>query len=615
MELIISSLSHSVPKIFALSAELVEETLVIAAARGFPSAIAAFGSSCQRFHHLVYRSTDHHLWREIFLTTFDDPRSVLKLLRNTTPIGPGEGGDDIMFDWAGEFQRRVKAERLIRKFNKHTPKVLDLFSNLDEDSLVDDPLTLTTALETIISVLETAAPLSLQYSDAILSGHTFPPIVMLHNSSTYPPECISRNSRWVDDILKCGYPPILVKRYLLARHQPSKPLKVTGDTLNAYPEEGQLFHKLVFRKGFIPVPTGSGVPWKTLQSVNDQSLSARQVARSKVYNFRYLRPERSWGPFLPANWSIRDACDKSQPNSQFPNFEQELSRYTLSSSPQGLNDSEDEDFVPAEGDHDGDEDEEEDILDLSLPRRNLDPNFVTPNPHEVRPDYNFLAAARILVEMNIREILTMNDPFVELDPAMMADWPGPVDTVNDAVVVDALASLDFNRMGGAPRFWDKSWVEADSKEKLGIPAKPTVQNSSWKGKAKAAEVEWIQGWDWAGVTGRWVRVVCWFDYRDLLLHNLDGYHGDNLSETISFFPTDLRIVGYSKPPEPDLSQLELQDLDAPVWKLPVIHIEGISHGPHDEPGTHSTRTIKGTVRMLKDGAIRWSLVRHIPNAL
>lgn len=89
---------------------------------------------------------------------------------------------------------------------------------------------------------------------------------------------------------------------------------------------------------------------------------------------------------------------------------------------------------------------------------------------------------------------------------------------------------------------------------------------------------------------------------------LKGYHGDNMTETINFFPTDLRIVGYSKPPEPDLFQSEPQDLNAPVWKLPVIHIEGISHGPHEEPGTQSTRTIRGTVRMLKSGAVRWSLV-------
>lgn len=518
---IMSSFSHSLPKIFALPSELVEEALVISAARGFPSAIAALGSSCQRFHHLVYSSADHHLWREIFLTTFDDPRSIMKLLSNTTTIGPGEGSKDIMFDWAGEFQRRIKAEKLFRKFNNATPKLLDFFSQSDQvshlslssvplpltisqDSLVDDSLTLTTALETVISVLETAAPFQSRHSNDLPSRRSFPPVVMLHISSTSPPEFISRNSRWVNEILKTGYPPILVKRYLLAKHQPSKPLKVTEDIWTTYPEEGQMFHKLVFRKGFIPVTTarGSDVPWKTLQSVQDQSVSARQVARSNVYNLRYLRPERSWGPFLPPNGSLCDVGGKSRSNSNFPNFEQELFQYTLSNVEQALSDSEDEDFVPIEGDLDGDaDDDEEDVRRFPFAPRRFDPKFVMPDPHEVKPDYTYLAAARILVEMNLREILTANDPFIEPDPALLEAWP----IASDAVVVDALASLDFTRMGGVPEFWEKSWVVPDPGEELGsLSIKPMVQKMSRKGKGKATEIEWIRGWDWAGVAGHWV---------------------------------------------------------------------------------------------------------------
>ncbi|KAG6881684.1 hypothetical protein C0992_000425 [Termitomyces sp. T32_za158] len=184
----------------------------------------------------------------------------------------------------------------------------------------------------------------------------------------------------------------------------------------------------------------------------------------------------------------------------------ELFQYTLSSVGQEVSDSEDDDFVPAEGDQDGDDEDdgEEDEQGFSFARR-FDPKFMIPSPHEVKPDYTYLAAARILVEMNIREILTLNDPFVEPDPALLADWPRPVDTVNAVVLVDALASLDLNRMGGAPAFWGKSWVAAAPGEEQGSPAvKPMVQKPSRKGKGKATEVEWIKGWDWAGVTGRWV---------------------------------------------------------------------------------------------------------------
>ncbi|KAG6823322.1 hypothetical protein H0H93_003852, partial [Arthromyces matolae] len=60
---------------------------------------------------------------------------------------------------------------------------------------------------------------------------------------------------------------------------------------------------LVFRKGFLTIPScgESQVHWRTLQSNEDQVVAAREVARSKVYNLRYLRPDRLWGPFLSAN--------------------------------------------------------------------------------------------------------------------------------------------------------------------------------------------------------------------------------------------------------------------------------------------------------------------------
>ncbi|KAG5337196.1 hypothetical protein C0989_010352 [Termitomyces sp. Mn162] len=487
--------SQPAPKIFALPLELIEEALVIAAARGFPSAIAAFGSSCRHFHHFVYYSADHHLWREIFLTTFDDPRSVLKLLLNATMTGPGEGDEDIAFDWAGEFQRRMNAARLFRKSSQINPELLDLFSDSDsnEDNSTGFSFTLTTALETLINVLEMAAPFPSHQIEAMTRTPTFPPIVTLRMSYTYPPEFISRNSKWVDEILKSGYPPILVKNYLLAGHQPLKPLKVTADNWGACSEEGQLFHKLVFRRGFIPVMASRepGVTWKALQSIQDQSVAVRQVARSKVYNLRYLHPERFWGPFLPARGSLSDAGAKQKSHSTFPDFEQELSRYTLSNVEEEPSDSEDEDFVPAEDDQDDDEDE--DFLIFPFARRRFDPKFVMPNPHEAKPDYTYLAAARILVEMNLREVLVVNEPVQEL-----AELTGPL-------LIDALASLDFGRMGGAPAFWEKTWVKPEALEEFGSsPVKTMPQKSGRKGKGKATEIDWTQGWDWAGVAGRWV---------------------------------------------------------------------------------------------------------------
>lgn len=68
----------------------------------------------------------------------------------------------------------------------------------------------------------------------------------------------------------------------------------------------------------------------------------------------------------------------------------------------------------------------------------------------------------------------------------------------------------------------------------------------------------------------------------------------------------LRIVGYSKPPEPDPLESEASELESLIWKLPVIHVEGESRG--SDMDMEEVRKVKGSVRMVRDGAVRWSLV-------
>ncbi|KAG6846409.1 hypothetical protein H0H93_014112, partial [Arthromyces matolae] len=369
---------------------LIEEALIVAAARGFPTAIAAFGSSCRHFHGLVYKTTDNHLWREIFLTTFDDPRPILMKIRDAATIGPSDGDKDYAFDWPGEFQRRINAGNEFRRLVRSTPKVLDLFSPEDSKQL------LTIALKTIMSVLDTSTPFPVH--DTLLEPHKislfFPPLTMMRTESGFPSEFISRNSKWVDELLKDGYPPILVKKYLLVGHQPSKPLKVDRESILECSEEGLAFHRLVFRKGFLTIPScgESRVHWRTLQSNEDQVVAAREVARSKVYNLRYLRPDRLWGPFLSASGPSLNLEVKNESRSTFPDFERDLSRYMLSHYVGGeTSDSDDEEFVlleedDGEGDAEDDEDDGEDnvghVLGYPFTRRRFDPKLVAPEPHE-----------------------------------------------------------------------------------------------------------------------------------------------------------------------------------------------------------------------------------------
>ena len=59
----------------------------------------------------------------------------------------------------------------------------------------------------------------------------------------------------------------------------------------------------------------------------------------------------------------------------------------------------------------------------------------------------------------------------------------------------------------------------------------------------------------------------------------------------------IRITGYSQSPVPSGST---------IHPLPTIHVEGESIG--SDRSQYDVRRVKGTVGMIGDGAIRWSLV-------
>ena len=67
------------PYLLAIPVEIIEYILTLLAADGEPYAIAALATTCRLLYKMVYESTDSHLWREIFLTTFDDPRPARRI--------------------------------------------------------------------------------------------------------------------------------------------------------------------------------------------------------------------------------------------------------------------------------------------------------------------------------------------------------------------------------------------------------------------------------------------------------------------------------------------------------------------------------------------------------
>ncbi|KAI0331605.1 hypothetical protein GY45DRAFT_1369914, partial [Cubamyces sp. BRFM 1775] len=221
-----------------LPAEVVELVLISAAAAGHPETIAAFAQTCRAHRDLVYGPSDHHLWREIFLTTFDDPRvsgggpGWIEAEAHKVPCHKSP-----TFDWGEEYRSRIWAAHYIR-WQTRPPASPDEDEEPEHIHLAEVEIVRrnTRALDALISVILTAQP-----CPATIVFSFIPPDDNSHTSespsSTYPtfpplPQAMSgsssgiipmgpfdgsgrgfgqalsaRNMSWLQAVLERGYPP------------------------------------------------------------------------------------------------------------------------------------------------------------------------------------------------------------------------------------------------------------------------------------------------------------------------------------------------------------------------------------------------------------------------
>ncbi|KAH9891061.1 hypothetical protein C8Q73DRAFT_792494 [Cubamyces lactineus] len=144
--------------------------------------------------------------------------------------------------------------------------------------------------------------------------------------------------------------------------------------------------------------------------------------------------------------------------------------------------------------------------------------------------------------------------------------------------------------------------------------------------------------DWAGVTGKWRRFVCFMDYRDLYMFNNShlppGPHHpsffedpfdealrpvelhlslisasayfDGASQTYHdpYFPSAVSELSAPSDTNSPRSADDAQQQPSPGQKrFPTLYFEGHTHGPQA-----STASIRGRVGVLADGAVRWQFV-------
>ncbi|KAA1476391.1 hypothetical protein DENSPDRAFT_509164 [Dentipellis sp. KUC8613] len=560
--------------ISALPQELLEEILIIATALGFPTTAAAFAQTCRAFHKLVYQPFHNHLWREMFLEVFDDPRPSQAIhrfgcaqpagsSRSASPAGKGKAPavpkDE--YPWKSAYQSRIWTAIYIRRRTTQ-PLPPDVRPSTSAD--------LQKVAETLLSVITTAEPLpSTSFASLPPSSHTHPIFPPLSLASRTQPKLInaSLNIAWLTRVLARGFPPALSSKLLftLADGRPN----LAPDPA-AHPEDVP-FHRLLAQTGLavahavpaaphfslegaplvVPVPEPAPPAHAPRAPADAPALdyaSARRLARIRTYNVAYLHRQRFFGPFLPAD-PADDAEDEDRDEdaaSPVPDADALL----LSSADAGA----DDDFIL----------DSDDLLDAS-PSSSFSSSTSSPSSSQgslddgapplyslrvpgarLRFDWTWLSAARQVVERNLHDLLLARHP----------------------TVLRALLSLEGLRACSAP----------------GLPAGDEARDAFAPG----------EGWDWAGVEGQWRRCVCWLDYRELIANNMRGvrarFTDADLSEVMRIIPFTLRVAAYAPA--------------APQWPgRPPILVEGeIAAGPEG-----AARRVHGRVEMVRGDDVRWLL--------
>lgn len=367
--------------------------------------------------------------------------------------------------------------------------IVDLTSTYDMSASVK-------MLNTLLSVIKTTAPnechhplpgesggCTVEQWEALLSSRSLS--FAYHTSPQFPPRlgyspCL--NVPWLQAVLKNGLPASLItkiSRESRGLHWDNSPEAIAlGELItctgflpirNVVEEQtGRLASSSSRRSIDGPAPD-VGISGMNM-SVDDQKARAHYRARELVYRMSYLSRRRHWGPYLAVAPTAED-----EPLAALRNYEHEESavdyaRRTLlemfQRATDELSESEDPDYIPSADVETGsstysddgrpdDEDGEPPPVDLVQSRKR---KRVVPTPEELKPDWTWLAAARVLFDQYFSDL-------EELNPEEFVDWnfwreawasrlrDGPLSFVHDDGPVEGSSSTLVNENALYCRDW------------------------------------------------------------------------------------------------------------------------------------------------------------------
>ena len=282
-----------VSPLFLAPSEVIEYIVLLLAEH--PLSIAALAQSCRFLRTLIYRTADDHLWRNLFLSMYDDPRSTNYLVK--APVEQVE--------WGEEYRRRVWVLAYFRK-----AKLLYEEGNSAESGI---------ALEEVGTVFETLSTLA-------VTASPYPPIATFMEGSSMlqtkdGKETLVRAHRRLPKFaphpLDTEEPVknMLAYRDFVYRGIPVSFAQVLFVNMDKIDETNakQEFFKFIAYNGLricpqdswsdTPIPSSDrgsvGTPPPTFPHADDTELRAKILygAKKRIYNMLYPKQSRLYGGF------------------------------------------------------------------------------------------------------------------------------------------------------------------------------------------------------------------------------------------------------------------------------------------------------------------------------
>ncbi|KAI1102171.1 hypothetical protein F4804DRAFT_343440 [Jackrogersella minutella] len=181
-------------------------------------------------------------------------------------------------------------------------------------------------------------------------------------------------------------------------------------------------------------------------------------------------------------------------------------------------------------------------------------------------------------------------PFMD-DTTDRVDWE-KVEAIM-IVIGSNLRKLGLTKFPVCKNFWEVPFAGTWPQSYLPLPT-------------MAHEPEPLELDDPYGVTGTWLRVVCFLDYTDFFRYNFTTE-----PQPAAHMPRPIIDVGEAT--RLILMKIRVTRIEPPGpydgQELPVVHFEGISRSlddSYDENANSDLRGMRGSVRLTREGEVRWT---------